>query len=280
MTDDIVTFDYGQLSGDDWVFVQNAADTIHQIRGQAIWQIGEQLAGVKARLDYGLYGEWLAKEFGWSDRTARLYVQVYEAFGSAENFSEVSRRIDRSAQYLLSAPSVPGSARDEALARAEAGERITHRAAQKIKQRHKAKRDARAAPAEALPPLSPTAQQKLDAYKRQLERDFEYRVRMEAMKWVNEVRIPIYEQKLAAIEQMLSWPRNAVMYKEEYNKILMCLHPDSLNSRTSDQLAEAFRIFTHYKPKMVATDEEERRRILSSDLPRTREELLARRRKP
>ena len=39
-------------------------------------------------------------------------------------------------------------------------------------------------------------------------------------------------------------------------------------------MAEAFRIFTHYKLKMVA-DEDERQKLMSG-FPRTREELLAR----
>ena len=123
---DITPFDYSQLGGADWKFVQDAADTIHQLRGQAIILIGQQLAAVKARLPYGLYGDWLAKEFAWSKRTARNYVQVFETFGSSAKFAEVSRNIDRSAQYLLASESTPQAVRDEALAKAAAGERVTH----------------------------------------------------------------------------------------------------------------------------------------------------------
>jgi hypothetical protein len=118
-------FDYGRLDGETWQFVKDATDTIHQIRGQAVVQIGEQLAAVKARLPYGLYGEWLDKEFVWSERTARNYVQVFEVFGSSANFAEVSRNIDVSAQYRLAAPSTPQEARDEAVEIASAGERVT-----------------------------------------------------------------------------------------------------------------------------------------------------------
>ena len=84
-THEFVAFDYGQLTGDDWQFVQDAADTIHKLRGQAIILIGEQLAAVKARLPYGLYGDWLAKEFAWSERTARNYVQVFETLAVRQN---------------------------------------------------------------------------------------------------------------------------------------------------------------------------------------------------
>ena len=57
----------------------------------------------------------------------------------------------------------------------------------------------------------------------------------------------------------------------------MCAHPDGLKSRTEEQLAEAFRILTKYKPKMVALDEDGRRQLYG-DMPRTREELLRRKR--
>jgi hypothetical protein len=133
----------------------------------------------------------------------------------------------------------------------------------------------RAASAQPLPELSMTAQQKLEAWQKKLEAEFEYRVRQASMQWLDEVRIPIYEKKLADIERMFEWPRNAVMTKPEYRAIMRCLHPDSLNSRTEEQLAEAFRLFTHYKPKLIRLDEDERREVLSG-LPRTREELLAR----
>ena len=38
----------------------------------------------------------------------------------------MSRYIDRSAQYLLASESTPQAVRDEALAKAAAGERVTH----------------------------------------------------------------------------------------------------------------------------------------------------------
>ena len=129
--------------------------------------------------------------------------------------------------------------------------------------------------------LSATAQQKMAAAiaarKRRLEREFEHRVNQAAMQWVEEIRIPIYEKKLKEIERMLNRPGNAVMTTAEYKKLLMCVHPDGLKSRTEEQLAEAFRILTKYKPKMVALDDEGRRQLMGG-MPRTREELLRRKR--
>jgi hypothetical protein len=68
------------------------------------------------------------------------------------------------------------------------------------------------------------------------------------------------------------------MRKAEYNTIMRCLHPDTAHSRTSEERAEAFRLFTHYKLKMI-NDEEERidaKRELRSNMPKTLQEMLAR----
>jgi hypothetical protein len=130
-------FDYGQLDGDDWQFVKDATDTIHQIRGQAVVQIGEQLATLKARLNHGQYGDWLRAEFDWSESSAQSFVQVYEVFGKNPKFGDLGHLIARSGQYLLARESTPEAARDEALARAEAGEQVTHKAAKEIVERHK-----------------------------------------------------------------------------------------------------------------------------------------------
>ncbi len=115
------------------------------------------------------------------------------------------------------------------------------------------------------------------AHKRKLELEFETRVQAECKRRQEELSIPAYFQRLAEIERMLNWPRKGVMTKSEYNMIVLCLHPDALNSRTVDQMAKAFRLFTHYKLKMV--DDEDERRKLASSLPRTREEVLARKKK-
>jgi hypothetical protein len=128
-----------------------------------------------------------------------------------------------------------------------------------------------------LPPLSATYQKKLEAWQRKLEKEFDFRVRMESQKcsqkWLNEVRIPMYEKKMEELEHMLNWPRNSVMTLPEYKKILMCLHPDGVHSRTEEQLTEGFRIFTHYKLKMVS--DEEAKKAVFKGMP-TFEEMMTR----
>lgn len=125
--------------------------------------------------------------------------------------------------------------------------------------------------------MTASAAKKLEMRSQQQEREFEARVNVKAQalhdKWRDEHMIPQIFEKIAAVEQMLTWPRFGVMTKNEYNKIVKCLHPDSIHGRTEVELAEAFRIFTSYKPKMVA-DEQERVKVLNG-LPRTFEEMMA-----
>lgn len=88
--------------------------------------------------------------------------------------------------------------------------------------------------------------------------------------------VRVYIEKLEEILQMLKWPQFNVMKRSEFNKIRMALHSDTFQTRTLEQVTEAFNILMKYEAKMVS---EEPERKLSSALPRTREELLALRKK-
>ena len=130
---DITPFDYSQASSAAMTgeFVQEAADTIHQVRGEAIVLIGEQLAAVKSRPGPTGFGGEVARARSSLGRSAPRATtgRCSRRFGSfPANSAEVSRKIDRSAQYLLASVSYRRkSVRDEALAKAAAGERVTHR---------------------------------------------------------------------------------------------------------------------------------------------------------
>lgn len=139
-----------------------------------------------------------------------------------------------------------------------------------------------AQPAELEPaPLSKTAQQKLNAairtHKRKLDSEFDEAVRQRCRAWEWEYGIPTLLKRIGELEHRLSSTRG-VMTKREYNAIMRCLHPDALNARTEEQLAEAFRLFTHHKLKLVSVEDEEREKLMAG-LPRNREELEAARAK-
>ena len=130
-------FDYATLDSETRIVVQQKTgeirDRIKRTREDII-EIGERLIEVKERLGHGRFGEWLKTEFDWTDRTALNFMNVAEAFKS-EKFSDLN--IAPSALYALSAPSVPESARQEAIERASNGERVGHKEAKEIKERHK-----------------------------------------------------------------------------------------------------------------------------------------------
>jgi hypothetical protein len=101
---------------------------------EGIVEIGKELLAIKDILPHGRFLEWLSAEFGWKERMARHFMNVAERFKSA-NFADIE--MDVSAAYLLAAPSTPEEARQEAVKRAEKGERVTHAVASKLVATHK-----------------------------------------------------------------------------------------------------------------------------------------------
>jgi hypothetical protein len=85
-------------------------------------QIGQYLTEVKEKLGHGNFLQWIEKAFGWKERSAEAFMQVYRQFKSA-NFANL--RIDISSLYLIAAPSTPEPVRQQVIARAENGETVT-----------------------------------------------------------------------------------------------------------------------------------------------------------
>jgi hypothetical protein len=109
--------------GDNPVLAEHAAE-IRRLGQSALAnliEIGRHLTEVKAKLKleigHGHFGRWLELEFGWTDRTARRYMQAYE---NRTRVSEMNLPIR--SLHLLSAPSTPDEARDEIISRAAGGE--------------------------------------------------------------------------------------------------------------------------------------------------------------
>jgi hypothetical protein len=82
------------------------------------------LTEAKEIVGHGHFGSWLEQEFGWTDRTARNFISVYELSESkSENFSDLNLPV--SGLYLLAAPTTPEQARTEIIERAKSGEAIS-----------------------------------------------------------------------------------------------------------------------------------------------------------
>lgn len=122
-------------------------------------------------------------------------------------------------------------------------------------------------------PLSATAQQKIDAHIRKLDKAFEQRVAEAVQKGTQESMAyakAYWEKNLAKLAKDVEY-RKGVMTKAEYNVILFAIHPD--RTPTIEERTEAFRVFNHYKVRLLA----EKDHPVASTLPTTVEDLLARR---
>jgi hypothetical protein len=129
-------FDYQALDVETRIVVQQRTDEIKTLMrrtAQDIIDIGNKLIEVKARIGHGNFGKWLDAEFGWSDRTARNFMSVGEAFKTA---TVADLNIAPKALYLLASPSTPDSARAIAFSRAESGEKVTHSWAKALIEEH------------------------------------------------------------------------------------------------------------------------------------------------
>jgi DNA-binding transcriptional regulator YhcF (GntR family) len=127
---------------------------------------------------------------------------------------------------------------------------------------------------------------KLRAATRQLNLEFENKVRAEARKWNEELTLPRYFKKLEEIEDLLNSPRWSVMPTIHFKAILACLHPDNARPGHEKRFEAAFALFNNYKPKLInldmEKDEKDRRKRIESrgvPLPRTVEEMMARKRR-
>ena len=127
-------FDYRSLKPSIANQIQSTAKDIRENIKRTllgIIEVGHGLLRVKEYLGHGQFGTWLLAEFGWADRTARNFMAVAEQFGTkTEMISDLA--IDPTAAYLLAAPSAPFEARQAALDRAQAGEKITATVAKEI----------------------------------------------------------------------------------------------------------------------------------------------------
>lgn len=129
-------FNYTQLDAETRIVVEQRTSEIKTLMrrtAQDIIEIGEKLIEVKERLPHGAFGGWLESEFGWSQETARRFMNVAREFPQIPTGLEFQAK----ALYLLAEPKTPDEARQEAIARAEAGERITYSTGRDIVDRHK-----------------------------------------------------------------------------------------------------------------------------------------------
>jgi hypothetical protein len=97
---------------------------------------GKRLNECKRIVGRGNWLPWLKQEFGWTDKTAENFINVYKFAGAQfEKFSNLN--IPVSSLYLIAAPSTPEAARAKVIKQAEAGKRLSTAQVKFIVQEHK-----------------------------------------------------------------------------------------------------------------------------------------------
>jgi hypothetical protein len=113
-----------------------------------------------------------------------------------------------------------------------------------------------------MPPLSASAQQRLDAaicqHKQNLDVEFSQRVEEEVARRIREFVVPHF----VALYEKAVKTRKGIM---EYRLIWSCLHDDSRKSVSSEKLNKAFNIWTEVKLKVL--NEEENPTPTFKDMP-------------
>jgi hypothetical protein len=131
------------------------ADAIRSLGKQTVGniiEIGRRLVDCRDNhLEHGKWLPWLKREFNWSRQTADRFIHIYEASDKLPKLSNLE--VPVSGLYLLAAPSTPVAAREEVIARAEAGEALPVAEVKHVVEKHKDRAGGRKQPAktERLP---------------------------------------------------------------------------------------------------------------------------------
>lgn len=141
-------FNYDGLDADSRAFVQQQTVEIRRLGQrviQDVYDIGQKLILVKEKMGHGSFTNWLAGEFGWSERTAQRFMNVAQVLNDrfkdkSDNLSDLSLDFDLSALYYVTAPNTPVAAREELFAIAQSGEKVTYTKLNQVKHKYSPKK--------------------------------------------------------------------------------------------------------------------------------------------
>lgn len=112
-------FSYSDLAPEAADIARTAAISIRTTMAGSLREIGTHLSQVKAALGHGNFTAWMETELGFTDRTARNYMQVADFL---EGKPEIISVLPATTLYALSAPTAPEEVKQSVVAAAEAGE--------------------------------------------------------------------------------------------------------------------------------------------------------------
>jgi len=138
-------FDYSVLNDTDADIIKQESIKIqdaYKTLFEKTIEIGESLLKIKNILGYGKFLPWLESTFNMHPKMAQRCMNVAKEFKLNRQdkiTSDITLRFVPSALYALAEPSVPDSARDEAISKAKGGEKISVKMAYELKAKHKSK---------------------------------------------------------------------------------------------------------------------------------------------
>lgn len=204
-------FDYEQL---DDAAANQAKAVVERYRGRVkayVIDTGQDLLGVKERLDHGLFQEWITSEMGLTPRTAQNFMQAATRLGHK---SEIVSHLPPTTLYQLAAPSTPAPVRQQIVERIEAGEPLSPRQIESIV--YEARIQVRQERAEAK--LTPDERSR----RAKSKRDAEARRRREHEKWQREQEERMARKRAIAAE--LAGILAPLLNDETYRRVCELIH--------------------------------------------------------
>jgi hypothetical protein len=137
----VLRFDYDSLDIDTRRFVEERTERVHRLArmtAAAIAQIGQDLTEVKVRLGHGQFLKWIDREFGWQERSAQNFMNVYHNVAPHLKSATVADlQIEFRALYLIAAPSTPEPVRTAIIEHAESGHHVTREEVREVLEEYK-----------------------------------------------------------------------------------------------------------------------------------------------
>jgi hypothetical protein len=127
ITPQIVQTQVAARKGTKHLALAKHADAIRTLGKHMVADVvatGKHLSDAKQLCGHGNFKSWLNGEFGWTERTAQRFMQVYDLDAKSDKLSDFN--LPLSGIYLLAAPSTPAHIREQVLDRAERGEVISY----------------------------------------------------------------------------------------------------------------------------------------------------------
>jgi len=116
-----IGFDYSLLDTDVADEARATAERIRRRQSTAITMVGHELIRIKAKMEHGTFGKWIAAALDMTPRSAENYMNAARWM---EGKNETVSLLPPTLVYALASPSAPEAVVNEVLANVEAGTKL------------------------------------------------------------------------------------------------------------------------------------------------------------